>query len=345
MANVISDLTASSATISDNGKDSVLLTCTVTDKDSGKAASAVEVTWKVTGGSGKVDSQTSQTNEKGIATNNLKVVDNKDGTITIQATTADDTTGKSTQVEALKLLEAPSVTNATESDNYRLDHEDIEFGVQALVPTYETAQANDKITFHWGDAGKLEFLINNPIDDLPKTIDVKKDLPAECLTDGKYNVFYEATDAAGNVATSESLLITVFDGGNTEPTLDEPVIKKNSSGAYINVDDANKKVQLVIPKYEGQTVGDVVTYYWKGFDKKDKEVSGSSVSDVHVIADTDNGFTVTIDKSVLFPINNRGYEGYVNAYYSVVKANVESSELSYTKKVLVDTVPPHYEEK
>ncbi|MGN7790356.1 hypothetical protein [Enterobacter sp. 22452] len=55
-------------------------------------------------------------------------------------------------------------------------------------------------------------------------IDINTELPSAYLEDGNYAVYYSVSDAAGNVSYSSALSIVIANGGQTIPTLDEPVI-------------------------------------------------------------------------------------------------------------------------
>lgn len=316
------------------------VTATVVDENAAAAPAGTPVTWAVTGsGTGSLDVGTnSVTNDSGVAIATLTV--SAAGIVIVTVTTDDDSTGMQATVIADKALDAPIVLNATEADNYTLDQYDLDFGVTAIIPPSTDLHANTAITFHWGPS-EYSFAVENPVTDLPYIIDVTKNLPPADLEDGVYDVYYVATDDAGNATPSAHVTITVdTGGGDITPTLPEPLVPE--ADPYINIADASDGT-IVTASYATMAAGDLITLFWKAFDKEDMPISTATYTQQYTVLDADvtnlsHDFTVPEN---YFLSDIGGYEGYANASYSVLPTGVDAkAEVSRTTQCLVDTVAP-----
>lgn len=331
--NIIDSISAAPTSLPSDGSVSSTITVTVVDDSNSQPASGVEVTWALTG-QGEVTPSTSTTNAQGQATTSLTANPDSSGILSVSATTPDDTQGKSVIVLINQPLLFPRVPNATEADNYTLDHYDISFGVYAVIPRYEGAAAGHALTFHWGDL-QHEVIIQDPDTDLPMIIDVSE-MGEGVLSDGVHSIYYVVTDEAGNERSSTGRDITVDNGGQTPETLPEPSVPEADDG-YINISDASNGVDVKID-YPDMATGDLVTIYWLASDSDGIKMPEASISTGHMITNV-APFTFNIDGSYFFP-NGLGFEGKAQVYYTVQKADNTALALSYTKECLIDTLVP-----
>lgn len=331
MPNTISSISSNNMTLPSDGSLTATLSAMVTP-----AAADVVVTWTVaTNNPGTVDPATSKTDATGLATTTLSATDA--GNIKITATTAEDTTGKSVTVSASPALFAATVLNTSIDDGFSLDQYDLNFGVTASIPHYTNAQAGDTVTFYWGETDNHAFILQNPAQQLPYAIDVSTQMSPECLQDGEYNVYYTAADAAQNISVSSGQIITVNNGGQTAPTLTKPSIPAGEDG-YININDANQGVDVIVT-YSTMTEGDLITLYWPAVDADGVAIDAATTSQQYTVAAGETTHTFTIDTAIFYP-GDIGYEGSVDAHYTVKTPDEDAAQLSHSTNVQVDTVPP-----
>ncbi|CAG9436627.1 Ig-like domain-containing protein [Providencia alcalifaciens] len=331
--NKIQELTSSLGNIPADGSMSAVITAFVIDSDTQTPLQDITVTWSVEGGTAGPAS--SITDENGNAVTNVAATG--EGVITIKATTEDDQEGVTLKVQASKALPAPNVLNATEEDQYTIDYYDIAFGVTAIVPVYPNASANHVIEFFWGDIHE-KFAVVDPDKDLPKIIHIN-DLGETALMDGSHPVYYIVTDAAGNESISSAVPVVVKNGGQTSETLAGPSIPVAEDG-FINIKDSLNGVEVEI-SYADMAVGDSGTLYWNALDIKGNKITGGSTSISFVVTEEniDSVVLVTIDSAFFYPNGGKGYEGTVDAYYTVTKES-QDLLLSFTTHCRVDTVSP-----
>lgn len=112
----------------------------------------------------------------------------------------DMSTGKEVNVR----IATPGIVmpQVTDGNDFTLDEYDIRAGVTVTIPAYEHASAGDTVTFYWDNIHDLSHVVTHPLTDLPWTINVKRELPPECLANGEYTLFYQYQDAHGNYAVS-----------------------------------------------------------------------------------------------------------------------------------------------
>lgn len=334
---IIESITADPAYLPEDGSVKATVTATVTDGATPPVPqTGVSVTWTVTG-KGNAVPVTSITDDNGKATTQLTA--SGAGLITVKATTKDDSTGKNTNLYASRALAAPEVLNANDADNFTLNKYDIAIGVDAIIPFYDGAEAGHIITFHWGEH-EIQVSIQQPLTDLPKHIFINDEMPPNVLDDGTYQVYYDVRNKAGNISTSSGLTITVDQGGETVPTLPAPTVPASDDG-YINIADALSGV-VVTFSYDDMEEGDLVNLYWAAFDNEDRSLKSASSTFQVAIATGEKTHDLQIDSSLFFPNDGIGYEGYVNAFYTVQKAGSvgQTLALSFTKLCRVDTLNP-----
>ncbi|WP_336222364.1 Ig-like domain-containing protein [Citrobacter amalonaticus] len=334
MTSLVYSVTSDKNTLPDDKSLTATITAVIHD-DTGAAAAEIPVTWTVTG-AGTVDPASSTTDTNGVATTALTATGK--GIISVKATTTDDTTGKSTSVLANDPLPAPVITGASNADGYLLDYYDLQLGVQMTIPHYVNAQPGDTVTFYWGNAYSHSFTLSDPAADLPYVIDVSHDCPPDCLKDGSYAVYYAAADAVGNISDSSALPVEVSNGGQTTPTLNAPQIPVAADGS-INIADALNGVEVDV-SYPSMAAGDFISLYWQALDTNGNPVQAATTSGSYTTAAGDTTHAFTIDSALFFPNSGNGYEGSVNAYYTVTPAGETTVQLSFTTSVTVDTRAP-----
>jgi len=329
MTDTISSVTAVPSSIANDGTEISVVSAVVLTDDK-PAAAGVMVNWTTVGG--EASDVSSLTDDTGTATIQVTAVED---TITVTARTGGDLVGKSAVISTYEPLTAPLVINATADDDYTLDHYDINFGVQAEIPLFKGIKLNEQITFYWGEADSVSQIITDT--NLPPfIIDVSHALSPDCLKDGIYDVYYVVKDQAGNYTSSSKVKITVADGGQTNPTLPAPLVAE--ADPYINIADADDGV-VVDVAYPNMAAGDVITLYWIGYDKAQRKIDDAYSSSTYTVGDTDSSHSFTIEKDTFYPLGS-GYEGYAQAYYSVMPAGASVLQLSNTVNCLVDTVAP-----
>lgn len=329
MTDTISAMSANPSSIANDGTESSVVSATVLT-DGAPAAAGVSVNWTATGGT--LSDTATVTDATGVATVSVKATAGATS-VAVTATTADDT--KTDNLSTYTPLTAPIVVNASSDDGYILDHYDISFGVQAEIPLYSGVNTGQTVTFYWGDVDSTSFIITDTVHP-PFVIDVSNDMSPDCLKDGTYNVYYVAADQAGNTTKSSTLAITVQDGGSTVPTLPAPDVPE--ADPYININDASDGVVVNIT-YPAMAAGDVITFFWTGFDSSSRQISGAESTGEYVAVAGDTSVKFTVPMESFYP-NGKGYEGYAEAYYTVKTAGQSALELSDTKQCLVDTVAP-----
>ncbi|TVO38211.1 Ig-like domain-containing protein [Vibrio algivorus] len=328
VSNEIDKLTTDISTLPSDGSLTSTITAYITNN--GNAVELVSVTWAVSG-EGTLDPMSSTTDANGFATTTLTA--NGVGLITVTATV--DGVSKEIVLLGGTPLAAPTVLNATEDDNYTLDHYDLKFGTYAIIPFYAGAAVGDVVTFHWGDL--QEDTLISDLNLLPLDIDLH-DMGPMALSNGVYQMYYTVTDAAGNQSVSSAQDITVNDTGDIAETLNGPVIPVASDGS-ININDAINTVEVNVI-YDNIAKNDVVTIYWQAYDDNHNELMDFSTSQDYTATGEETSIDFTIDKIYFFNDLNEGYEGTVETYYTLVRGDSNAVELSRTTTVIVDTVAP-----
>ena len=333
MTITIKQLTSDQATLPSDGTLPVTLSALIADDAETPKISGVTVNWAVDDkDKGKLSKEKSTTDDNGIATVLLSALDS--GRISVTATTEEDQTGKTLYLTATKPLEAPTVYNATKADGYTLDQYDIAFGVSVSIPFYSNAETGQSLTFYWGDQS-LSFPVEEPSEQFPYIINLQEEMPSSVLEDGEYQVYYKVLDQAQNESLSSALTITIEHGGETEPTLNAPLVPE--ADPYINISDANDGVEVEVA-YDSMAAGDIITLYWYAYDKDGNSLSSASISPAqYSVVDGEASHTFTIPTETFFPTVD-GYEGKAEVYYTVRKAQDVTLSLSTT--VLVDTRAP-----
>ncbi|MEV4978513.1 Ig-like domain-containing protein [Enterobacter ludwigii] len=332
--NNVNQVTSNLPVLPSDGSVNATLTAIVMD-DTGTPVQGIEVQWAALS-PGKIDPEMSVSDEEGRAITQLTAEGG--GFINVSAKTEEQDTAVSLLVlTTTPPLITPHVQNASEGDNFTLDSHDIDFGVNITIPAYPTAAAGDNVVVYWGNYN-IEFPISNPDEDLPKIIDVLETFDPATLQDGEHSVYYIASDIAGNPSISSGLNITVVNGGQTTETLEAPIIPEIDDNGYINILEASDGVDVEI-KYASMAPGDFITLYWPALDGNGNQYNPGSVTYTHVVAEGETSYNAKIALEY-FIYNGQGYEGTVDAYYTVLIAEEDELALSHKKHCRIDTVSP-----
>lgn len=108
-------------------------------------------------------------------------------------------------------LDAPIVTN---TEGGKLDVFDLMSTIQVMIPSYSNVTFRDKITLHWATAEGVDIrtstrFIVDANNDMPIIINVKFELPPECLAQQNYGIYYESSDVLRNTSFSQRLFFFV----------------------------------------------------------------------------------------------------------------------------------------
>ncbi|WP_336854498.1 hypothetical protein [Pseudescherichia vulneris] len=232
-------------------------------------------------------------------------------------------------------LAAPTVLNASESDNYTIDKYDIKAGLVLEIPKYSNPLPNDIVLVHWADY-QQQYAVINPDEDLPIEIDVLDDYPPVYHGDGTYDVWYEVTDTHANHNASEHLTL-IIDAGERVATLPAPTSEDAAPG-YINYDAASDGVQVDIA-YSTLAAGDAITLTMQGYDETSNMLKFSSTYAYTVTAADVTAGTVEITIP-LEDMQQIGESAYALFWYTVAPADGSAVETSETFRTVVDVVPP-----
>lgn len=148
------------------------------------------------------------------------------------------------------------VTNA--GDNI-IDQYDINAGIQALVPAAIALAPFQTYIFYWGGQARERLTTTNAggqVIGVPWVVDVTGDFPsASVLSDGNYEVFYEARDPSGNSVVSTPRTITVQGSEASPATLAAPQLLPANLNNKINLLAAFYDPSLLIPAQAALTGG------------------------------------------------------------------------------------------
>ena len=280
--------------------------------------------------------------EGGVAEVPLYVINNFAGIIPIEASIEGETGEGAPAPELLMIVSsepliAPIVLNAHEDNDTILDEYDLQYPVVVTIPFYAGAAAGDVIKLNWG-AVHYEVHLESP-QQLPLQVEVEN---PEALKLGKYNVFYELVESSSNSSISSNVEITVLNLEGATRDLPRPTCEEAEDDNYINIADASNGVIVEI-SYAAEA-GDFWNFYWRPVDESGTPVAGANdVSKNGEINSPEEGknisFKITADK--FFP-NDYGFEGTVNAFYSVQRGTGSSLKYLISKESVyrIDTVSP-----
>ncbi|MFP1722613.1 hypothetical protein ACLEEB_05530 [Lonsdalea quercina] len=329
------------------------LTAKVFNSETGVGAQGMTVKWTIIGPehtTATLGSATSLTSATGFASNTLDC-EIKGGVI-VQASVDDaDKDTKSLQVGFYSDdLSAPIVPQAK---NGILTEKEVNGTVQAMVLRHtDDPVAGDLYNFYWGKNAISRF-DDGTSDTFPWIINIKNDFSAtEVLSDGDYTVYYTITDLAQNITYSQPLAITVTGGTYINPLYDAPEFSDISNNT-INYDDVDPETgvtaYVILPQSSDDAViyaNNIITLYMRVFDKNYKtEIIPSKAISTHTVTDdeiSDKKIPLEIPKDAIMDSKDTFDDVRGQFWYTVTgTGSVAVAGSSFTKTVIIDTVPPH----
>ncbi|HCR1911710.1 TPA: hypothetical protein ONC18_004473 [Enterobacter kobei] len=329
------------------------LTAKVFDSESGNGTSGMNVKWTIAPAttSATLGKQSVTTSAAGYAANTV-ACDVK-AAVTVTAT-LDDDSGTSATLDVgfySSELVAPVVPQAK---NGILTEKEVNGTVQAMVVRHTDDPAvGDLYDFYWGRNAISRF-DDGTNETFPWVINIKNDFTAtEVLADGDYTVYYTVTDLAQNVSYSFPLAITVTGGTYVNPLYDAPAFPdiKNNTINYDDVLSGGVQVKVPLPQSresEGASIfaGNTITLYMRVFDKNYKtEIIATKAVATYTVTQTDidnNTILVTLPKDVITDGQETFDDVRGQFWYTVTgTGSVSVAGSSFTKSLIIDTVPPH----
>ncbi|EPY7113966.1 hypothetical protein ACXEHT_004840 [Klebsiella variicola] len=332
---------------------SLNLSAKVFDSDTGAAAQGMKVNWTIAPSTtpATLGSTTSTTSATGYAANTV-ACDVK-AAVTVTAT-LDDGSGTSATLDVgfySSELVAPVVPQAK---NGILTEKEVNGTVQAMVVRHTDDPAvGDLYDFYWGRNAISRF-DDGTNETFPWVINIKNGFTAaEVLADGDYTVYYTVTDLAQNVSYSVPLAITVTGGTYVNPLYDAPEFPEITNNT-INYDDVlgdGVQVKVSLPQSrepEGAVIyaDNTITLYMRVFDKNYKtEIIATKVVVTYVVTQTDidsGTILFTLPKDVITD-DRETFDDVRGQFWFTVTGtgSVSVSGSSFTKQLIIDTVPPH----
>jgi hypothetical protein len=334
--------------------ETINLVAKVFDADNGKLKEGVKINWTFQSSSTttKLGEKTSTTSAEGYAENTVTSFDKASVIITA---TLDDGSNMSTTLNVgfySSELNAPTVPQAK---NGILNEKDVKGLVQAMVLRHtDDPSSGDYYNFYWGK----DYI--SRVDDgtsytFPWIINVKNVFAeTEVLADGNYTIYYTVTDLARNVSYSQPLAITVTGGTYVNPIYDVPGFPEITDNTinYEDVADKGVKVEILLPQSresEGAHIfaGNTITLYMRVFDKNHQTeiIATKSVATCVVVQkDIENRkIFLTLPKNMVTD-NKDTFDDVRGYFWFTVKGegSVSVSGSSFSKSLIIDTVPPHF---
>lgn len=329
----------------------ISFTAKVVDAVNGDAQSGVAVNWSVTPeNTGATLGSTSGTSsDTGFVANTVTSADTS--ALTIIATLEDKTTSSLNVGFSSSALPAPRVPQAKDGV---LDGIAVKGTVQAMVVRHtDDPEVGDDYTFYWGSQ-TLEQLDDGTSDTFPWIINLKKIFsPADVLSDGQYTVFYTVRDLSGNVSYSSPLDLTVTGGTYVDPIYEAPQFLglTNNTIDYDSI-IGNNVITITIPYpqiSDGAEIfaGNVISLYQKVYDKDYKnEIIPTRIVTKYTVTDADiSGVKIEfpLPKEAISDNKETFDDVRGQFWYSVEgSGSVAVSGTSYTKSLIIDTVPPNF---
>lgn len=317
--------------------------------DSGPVAQA-KLDWNVSpdGTGASFTHPTTTTSQDGVATNILTCTNAEAMTVTVtyndpasKAVLATNTLDVGFSSTDLTLPVVPQATNNI------IDEKTLTQPVQAMVVAHTAdAQIGDIYRFHWGTTTQsLSRLYTST--NFPWVIDVGASIgDSTAFTDGVYEVYYTITDTAGNERYSPPLMITV-QGGTYGAEYDSPAfpnITNNTLNYNEMINDGGLIIKIPYPQTSPIKAGSIIQVYMKVTD-----ISGDLIKDNQPVAsytvmadDIKNKLIETLISSDFVSDDKDTFDNVRGVFYYTVQ-NDGTLGTSYTKGIIIDTVPPHFD--
>lgn len=334
-------------------KKTINLSAKVLDSDTGNPLPNVKVNWSIapSTSAAKLGETSSTTSAAGYAANSVSC-EVKAGVII--TATLDDGSGESASLNVgfySSELVAPVVPQAK---NGILTEKEVSNTVQAMVTRHTDDPAvGDLYNFYWGNSSISRF-DDGTSETFPWIINIKHDFTAtEVLADGDYTVYYTVTDLSNNVSYSVPQAITVTGGTYLNPLYDAPEFPDITNN-IINYDDVASggvEVKISLPQSrdsEGANIfsGNTITLYMRVFDRDYKtEIITTKAVVTYVVSqnDIDNKAILLTLPQEMITDNKDTFDDVRGQFWFTVSGSgsVSVNGASFTKSLIIDTVPPH----
>lgn len=329
------------------------LSAKVFDNDSGKAVTGARVNWTIGPATTQatLGNTSSETSAAGYAANTVECADKAAVTVTA---TLDDGSGNSSTLEVGFYSSEMTAPLVPQAKNGILTEKEVNGTVQAMVKRHTTDPAvGDLYHFYWGKYA-ISRVDDGTSETFPWVINIKNDFTAtEVLADGDYTVYYTITDLAQNISYSVPEAITVTGGTYVNPLYDAPQFPDIGNNT-INYDDVSQdgvRVIISLPQSresEGATIfaGNTITLYMRVFDRDYKtEIIATKAVATYSVTQTDidgNAILLILPKNMITDNRDTFDDVRGQFWYTVTgSGSVAVSGSSFTKTLIIDTVPPH----
>lgn len=239
-------------------------------------------------------------------------------------------------------LAAPIVPQATDGI---IDAKTLTQAVQAMVLAHTAdARTGDIYRFYWGTTVQVLSRIYTGTN-FPWVIDVGASIgDATAFSDGVYEVYYTITDTAGNVRYSPPLMITVR-GGTYGAEYDPPLfpnIKNNTLNYNEMINDGGLVIQVPYPQASPVSASDVIAFYMKVTDTSGGMIKDNDKVAEYTVTESDitSGVIMTLISPEYVSDDKDTFDDVRGVFYYTVQHG-DTLGTSYTKSIIIDTVPPH----
>lgn len=204
--------------------------------------------------------------------------------------------------------------------------------VDVLVPRYSNIQVGDAIRVFFGTSLSSYRTVTQSDKEQPTML---FQYPETAVPDNVYNVYYQATDWAGNVSISPTVTAVVSRDGNNiliPPVFTDAV---NNVITIENVVTSNG-THVHVPPYQGIRAGDTVTLSSSVFTAAGEPISEGTHAVTHVVTSDEwaNGFTVLVPPSKVFLPQSAN----IRASYRVTRAITGEMDSSSTAEASLSGV-------
>jgi hypothetical protein len=138
------------------------------------------------------------------------------------------------------------------------------------------------------------------------------------INGGTLELYYQLLSETRAIITRDSLHSAVLHIGEPQAELPAPTVEGETDGV-LNPDDVLEGTRLIVPRYNGNAIGDDVHYEWRG------SVTGLKTDSIKITS-------FTVNKPLPFDIDFASIEGNqggtVDASYYVVRANGGGTSVS-----------------
>lgn len=330
------------------------LSAKVFDIDTGKGVEGVKVNWAIGPSTTKatLGDVISTTSAEGYAANTVTCPEKAAVTVSV---TLDDGTDISAKLDVGFYSDELRVPVVPQAPNGILTEKEVASMVQAMVLRHtDDPTPGDYYSFHWGN-NAISRIDDGTSDTFPWIINVKNDFAVtEVLADGNYTVYYTVTDLAQNVSYSAPLAITVTGGSYVNPLYDAPEFPGITDNTinYDDLADDGVQINISLPQSkasEGAVIfaSNTITLYMRVFDRNyQTEIIPTKAVATYVVKQKDidnNNIVFTLLKEMITDSKDTFDDVRGQFWFTVTgTGSVSVSGSSFTKSMIIDTVPPHF---